>query len=218
MKIYILRHGETDSNVLGLLQGGSDMPLNENGIRLAELCGEGMRHIRFDRCITSPLQRAAHTARIVLDHSGNTNVTLGYDDRLKEISMGDWEGKHFRTDEDGVDVSAMKVFFDNALHFEGFPNGETVASLMSRTWEFLEELAAGNDESTVLISTHGTALRAMLNPLYEDPSDFWHGHVPYNCSVSLVETEDGKMVLKEDDHIYYDRNLIVDRYSGNSKR
>ena len=50
MKIYMLRHGETDSNVLGLLQGGSDMPLNENGIRLAELCGEGMRHIRFDRC------------------------------------------------------------------------------------------------------------------------------------------------------------------------
>jgi len=82
MKIYILRHGETDSNVLGLLQGGSDMPLNENGIRLAELCGEGMCHIRFDRCITSPLRRAAHTARIVLDHSGNTNVALEYDDRL----------------------------------------------------------------------------------------------------------------------------------------
>ena len=163
MKIYILRHGETDSNVQGLLQGGSDMPLNENGVRLAELCGEGMRHIRFDRCITSPLQRAAHTARIVLDHSGNAGVIPEYDERLKEISMGDWEGKHFRTDEDGVDPEAMKMFFANALHFEGFPGGETVDSLMARTREFLDELASADEDSTVLVSTHGTALRAMLN-------------------------------------------------------
>lgn len=213
MKIYIIRHGETDSNRLGLLQGGSDRPLNENGIRLARLCGQGMKGIRFDRCISSPLQRASETARIVLKESGNENAGFSRDDRLREISMGDWEGKHFRTAEDGVDPEAMKVFFGDAFQFPGFPNGETIVSLMERTQSFLKELAAADDGSTVLVSTHGTALRAMLNFLYDDPSDFWHGHVPYNCSVSLVTAEKGVMKLAEDDRIWYDQSLVVDRYA-----
>ena len=149
MKIYIIRHGETDSNRLGLLQGGSDRPLNENGIRLARLCGQGMKGIHFDRCISSPLRRASETARIVLQESGNENAGFSFDERLREISMGDWEGKHFRTDEDGVDPEAMKVFFDNAFLFPGFPNGETVVSLTERTQNFLKELAAEDDGSTV---------------------------------------------------------------------
>ena len=140
------------------------------------------------------------------------------DDRLKEINMGDWEGKHFRTTEDGIDVQAMKQFFSNAFAFSGFPNGESVSSLCERTQAFLTETAALDQNMTVLVSTHGTALRAMLNRLYEDPSDFWHGHVPYNCAVSLVETEDGTMVLKEDDRIFYDQSLIVDRYARNDSK
>ena len=213
MKIYVIRHGETDSNVLGLLQGQSDRPLNENGRKLAVLTGEGMRGIHFDCCYTSSLKRAKETAEIVLRESGNEETPLLMDDRLKEINMGDWEGKHFRTTEDGIDVQAMKQFFSNAFAFSGFPNGESVSSLCERTQAFLTETAAVDQDMTVLVSTHGTALRAMLNRLYEDPSDFWHGHVPYNCAVSLVETEDGSMVLKEDDRIFYDRSLIVDRYA-----
>lgn len=213
MKIYVIRHGETDSNRRGLLQGGADMPLNENGIRLAELTGEGMKGIRFDCCFSSPLQRASRTAEIVLAGSGNGDVPLFYDERLREISMGDWEGKHFRSDEDGVDLQQIGLFFGDAFQFAGFPNGETIPSLMARTQAFLKELAEKDDDSTVLVSTHGTALRAMLNFLYDDPSVFWHGHVPYNCAVSLIETEDGRPVLKEDDRIFYDRSLIVDRYA-----
>ena len=218
MKIYVIRHGETDSNVLGLLQGQSDRPLNENGRRLAVLSGRGMRGIRFDRCYTSPLKRAKETAEIVLRESGNERTPLLIDERLKEIHMGEWEGKHFRTEEDGIDVAAMKQFFRNAFEFSGFPGGESVSSLCERTQAFLAETAALDQNMTVLVSTHGTALRAMLNRLYEDPSDFWHGHVPYNCAVSLVETEDGTMVLKEDDRIFYDQSLIVDRYARNDSK
>ncbi|MBQ3488259.1 MAG: histidine phosphatase family protein, partial [Clostridia bacterium] len=59
----------------------------------------------------------------------------------------------------------------------------------------------------------GCALRAMLNYLYEDPSDFWHMHVPYNCAVSIVEGRNGRGRLIGDDVIYYDRSQIVDRYA-----
>ena len=69
--------------------------------------------------------------------------------------------------------------------------------------------------NTVLVSTHGFALRAMLNRLYADPSDFWQGHVPYNCSVSIVDVQpDGAMRLTAFDKVYYDPSLQVDRYAN----
>ena len=74
------------------------------------------------------------------------------------------------------------------------------------------ELAARDDGKTYLVSLHGFALRAMLNPLYEDPSDFWHGHPPFNCVVNIVEAEHGNMRLIADDRLYYDESLAVNKY------
>ena len=57
MRLYIIRHGETDWNTAGRLQGQTDTRLNENGIRLAGITAEGMKDIPFDLCITSPLKK-----------------------------------------------------------------------------------------------------------------------------------------------------------------
>ena len=56
----------------------------------------------------------------------------------------------------------------------------------------------------------------MLNPLYEHPEDFWHGRVPYNCTVSIVEAHNGNMKLIADDKLYYDPDLVIDRYELDS--
>ena len=66
MRLYIMRHGETEWNVRRLYQGHSDIPLNENGVALAEITGRGLRDIPFDLAFTSPLRRARQTAEIVL--------------------------------------------------------------------------------------------------------------------------------------------------------
>ena len=92
MKIYIIRHGETALNVQGVLQGQIDEPLNENGRKLAELTGRGMRGIRFDACISSPLSRAVETAQIVLRESGN-DLPINIDERLLEMDFGDMDAK-----------------------------------------------------------------------------------------------------------------------------
>lgn len=85
-----------------------------------------------------------------------------------------------------------------------------------RTQEFLHDLATGalGDYENVLVSTHGFALRAMLNPLYDDPTNFWQGHVPYNCSVSIIDANDGTCRLEAMDKVYYDQSLCVDRYAA----
>ena len=207
MLIYIIRHGETDLNVKGVLQGWVDEPLNESGMRLARITGEKMVGIRFDGCFSSPLKRAAETARIVLEASGN-DLPIQYDDRLREISFGVAEGRHRSTlGEQG------RRFFEEPFRYEPFPGGESIRQVCARTQGFLKELLLRDDGKTYLLSTHGCALRAMLNYLYEDPSDFWHVHVPYNCAVSIVEGRNGQGRLIGDDVIYYDRSQIVDRYA-----
>ena len=69
-----------------------------------------------------------------------------------------------------------------------------------------------DDGKTYLVSTHGCALRAMLNFMYEYPGDYWHGHVPYNCCVNVIEVKNGVATLIADDLIYYDQDMAIDRY------
>lgn len=211
MRIYVVRHGETRSNVEGRLQGQSNDELNENGVRLAAVTGQGMRGIHFDECITSPLIRAADTAKIILRESGNGDTPVLFDDRLKEISFGIYEGRKIGVDE--TQTEAMKSFLHDPMNFRGLEGGETILQVCSRTQEFLKELAARDDGKTYLIATHGCALRCMLNMLYDDPSDFWQGRVPYNCSVNRIEAEAGVMKLAEADRVYYDLAETVDRYA-----
>lgn len=206
MKIYIIRHGDTDLNARGIMQGWLDEPLNQSGRDLAVMTGQGIRGIRFDCCISSPLIRAKETVEIVLRESGN-NIPILTDDRIKEISFGTMEGRKLsEMGENGM------LFFADPFRFAGFPGGETIHDVCRRTQAFLNELIAKDDGKNYLIGTHGCALRAMLNSLYENPSDFWRGHAPYNCSFNILEVKDGVPQIIAIDQVYYDQSLIVDHY------
>ncbi len=204
MLIYIVRHGETNLNKNGMIQGWIDEPLNESGRFLAGLTGKGMKDIHFDACISSPLVRASETAKIILKESGNV-IDMTFDDRIKEISFGNLEGSLLSKEQ-------MHQFFSNPFGQDAFPNGESVRKVCARTQDFLDELIARNDDKTYLVSTHGCALRAMLNKLYDNPKDFWQKHVPYNCVVNIVKAKDGKAEIIGNDVIYYDKKYCVDRY------
>lgn len=216
MKIYVIRHGETDANRNGILQGSSDWPLNEDGIKLAKITGEKMKGIKFDACFSSPLDRAIKTAELVLKYSEN-NVDIQLDDRLKEINMGVLEGKKFKRDKLEVPPIKMLLFHKNAFLAGRFKNGETIRQVCKRTQSFLNQLSKMNYEN-VLVSTHGCALRGMLNKLYKNKFSYWQGHVPYNCSVSIIEANNGKMKIIESDKVYYDSKYIVDRFNIKRKK
>ena len=206
MKIYIIRHGETDLNAKAVMQGRLDAPLNESGRELAAVTGIAMKGVRFDHCISSPLKRAVETAEILLRESGN-EIPVSLDERLLEIDFGETEGKKLS------DMGeAGYLFFRDPLNFAGFPGGETVPQVIERTRAFLNELIAKDDGGTYLISTHGCASRAMINCLFDDPEDFWRGHAPYNCAVTEIGAEKGIARLIELDRVYYDKSLIVDRF------
>lgn len=206
MKIYIVRHGETALNSKGVLQGRLDEPLNQNGLDLAVLTGRALKDIHFDHCISSPLNRALETAKIILKESGN-DIPIDLDDRALEINFGDLEGK--KLTEMGEEGNR---FIMDPFHFAGFPNGESLIDVCNRTQELLKELISKDDGKTYLVSTHGCAMRGMVNFLFEDASDYWRGNVPYNCSFTIIEAEGNTAQIIEVDKVYYDPDLIVDHF------
>ncbi len=218
MKIYVIRHGETRLKDIGQLQGWVDEPLNENGISLARITGEALKEVPFDIVFTSPLKRARETAELVTapsqEYQGR-EIPIVNEDRLKELNWGSWESLGCTEENFAIpDRERYNKFFTDGLHFEGSPDGESIADVCLRTKSFFEELIHDPryQDKTVLISTHGCAMRAMLNSYYEDSSDFWQGTVPYNCAVTILTAEDGEVHFEEKDKIYYDPSLCVIRY------
>ena len=180
MKVYFLRHGETQYNLEMRMQGWIDIPLNEKGISQAEEAKERIRElgIRFDTVYSSPLARAKKTASVV---SGLEESDLIIDDRLIEMGFGDYEGLRFERIPDDV--------FDLIRHAEGDEvpgNAESTSQVLRRTKSFLTDLEE-RDGETVLCVAHGVTIRSIYGHLNGDGTS-----IPWEVSVgncALFETD-----------------------------
>lgn len=204
MKMYIIRHGQTPWNARKCLQGRSDVDLNENGIYLAELTGKALRDVTFDMAFTSPLIRAKHTAQCIL---AGREVPIIEDERLIEISFGIYEGCCYAEENRQVPQQWIENFFHAPQDYVAAPGGESLDDVEKRTRDFMEDICSQKElqDKTILVSTHGCALRGLLNSIREsNREDYWHGGVSKNCAVSIVTCNRGeKPVLVEENHIYY---------------
>lgn len=204
MKMYIIRHGQTPWNARKCLQGRSDVDLNENGIYLAELTGKALRDVTIDMAFTSPLIRAKHTAQCIL---AGREVPIIEDERLIEISFGIYEGCCYAEENRQVPQQWIENFFHAPQDYVAAPGGESLDDVEKRTQNFMEDICSRKElqDKTILVSTHGCALRGLLNSIREsNREDYWHGGVSKNCAVSIVTCNRGeKPVLVEENHIYY---------------
>jgi len=200
MKLYIIRHGETQWNRERRLQGQTDIPLAGEGIRLAKITGERLREVPFDMAFTSPLKRAVQTAECVL---ADRQIPICPDKRIQEISFGVWEGE-CTLDSKVLPADFSAIFFENTEKYVRPPKGENFHDVCVRTKNFLQELInqPKYQDSNILLSTHGAAGRCLLSHFYED-NDIWRGGVPANCAVSIVEVKDGNSMVLEKDKVYY---------------
>lgn len=204
MKMYIIRHGQTPWNARKCLQGRSDVDLNENGIYLAELTGKALRDVTIDMAFTSPLIRAKHTAQCIL---AGREVPIIEDERLIEISFGIYEGCCYAEENRQVPQQWIENFFHAPQDYVAAPGGESLDDVEKRTRNFMEDICSRKElqDKTILVSTHGCALRGLLNSIREsNREDYWHGGVSKNCAVSIVTCNRGeKPVLVEENYIYY---------------
>lgn len=201
MLLYVLRHGVTQWNKLKKVQGAMDIPLAPEGIELAKKTGEALKDVHFDICFTSPLTRAKQTARYVLR---DRDIPFIEDKRIQEIDFGVLEGTQFKDEQGKIISREMEIFFTDPLKFKRPENGEDISDILKRTGDFWREKTTDPalSDKTVLISSHGCAVRALLQNIYQDHEHFWHGCVPPNCSINLIEVKDGKARFLEEDKVY----------------
>lgn len=203
MKLYFIRHGETDWNKVKRLQGRSDIPLNAFGVHLAEETREGLKDVPFDIAYTSPLSRAKETAEIVL---GDRKIPLIEDDRIEEMGFGSYEGLCCKADHMEIPDPDFMNFFQAPEKYHAPQDGETFVHLLERTKNFLSELKENAElqNKTVLISTHGAALCALLANIKKNPIEkFWGGGVQKNCAVTIVNEENGIFQIEAEGLTYY---------------
>lgn len=204
MRLYVIRHGETDWNACFRLQGQTDIELNEKGRQAARATADGMKDIEIDLAITSPLKRARETAELVL---GGRRVPVREDRRIQEIGFGSYEGIRTRNEKREIIEPLVYTFFKEPQSYEPPEGGERIQELIARTGAFLEELKGDESlrDKTVLVSTHGAASRALLLNIRKCPlEEFWQADVPKNCAVSIVDLADGEWRLTEQDVIFYE--------------
>lgn len=202
MKLYLVRHGETDWNKLRKLQGQVDTSLNEFGRDLARETRGGLDHIPFAACYTSPLKRARETAEILLQ---GKDVPIMEDERLMEMAFGIYEGKC--CSKEGWELpDSFQKFFDDPVHYQAPHGGESFAEVKERLSAFLSELYKKEEyrDSNILITTHGAALAGLLNIIRKDPLEkYWGIGVQKNCAVSEVEVVDQVPKILAENIVYY---------------
>ena len=152
MKLYIVRHGETEWNKARRIQGQVDIPLNEFGRRLARKTAKGLSDITFDLCYSSPLSRARETAALLLE---GRDTPVIEDARISEMAFGEYEGRC--CSRSGWNLpEEFRRFFDGPDKYQAPAGGENFAQVKERTGEFLKELYGRTEyqDSNILIATH----------------------------------------------------------------
>ncbi len=177
--LYIMRHGKTDWNVLRRLQGRTDIPLNQEGRKMAEEAAERYRHIHFDICYCSPLERARETAQIVLK---GRDIPILCDDRLQEMSFGICEGM---VDSKDMPNHPIETLFRDPEAYIPAEGGETFEELFARTGAFLTEVVepALKEQKDILIVGHGAMNSSIICQVKKIPlAHFWDAGIE-NCKL-----------------------------------
>lgn len=212
MKIYFMRHGETAWNEQGLLQGSTDIPLNEYGKQLAELTREGLKaeNVLFDRVFSSPYQRAAETARII---TAGTDMEFTVDERLREMCFGKYEGMKISDIMEKPENEVFARFFKAPEKYCSTGASESFEEASDRAREFLEEciLPLEKECDRVLVVCHGAIVRVFLCLIGKiSLEDYWKISQP-NCCVSTAELKDGELTLTESGKLYYEQKKKAGR-------
>lgn len=146
MVIYLIRHGETDWNLQGKLQGREDIPLNKTGICQAKVCGNILQNTKIHCIQTSPLQRAMETAEIIALHQ-SCHVIVNPD--LIERDYGNLSGLSPQERQD----------LERSGKAEGMEPWEVLAK---RAFLAVNKLADACPESTIAVVSHGAWINALL--------------------------------------------------------
>ncbi|MGI4834427.1 MAG: histidine phosphatase family protein [Janthinobacterium lividum] len=178
-QLYFLRHGQTDFNVQGIVQGsGINSDLNAHGRRQAALFWERYKDVPFDRIYTSKLKRTQQSVQQFIDLGLPHESTAA----LNEISWGTREGSRITPQEDAEYARVLAQWLAGNEHAH-LPGGESPAQVAARQRPFIEQLQSRPADEIVLVCLHGRALRVLLCQLLGYPLRCMDGFEHHNLGL-----------------------------------
>ena len=171
-RLILLRHGQTDYNVTGRMQGHLDSVLTSVGHEQAAAAAPVLAALEPDRVVSSDLQRAVDTAEVVGAACG---LAVKFDARLRETHLGEWQG-HTVAEIDGDYPGAIAAWRSDPTWAP--PGGESRVAVVARSRPVVDELDAefaDSDEasSTVLLVAHGGLIAGLVTGLMDLPTEVW---------------------------------------------
>ncbi|PPA70737.1 histidine phosphatase family protein [Jeotgalibacillus proteolyticus] len=154
-RITFVRHGETEWNALGKIQGQTDIPLNNQGVKQAQDCANVLKKDDWHQLISSPLKRAKHTAQII-------NREL----KLELLEMSQFMEKHFG-DAEGLNKEARFTKYPD----KNYPNQESTESLQKRIKDGIDTIHQQFTGKEVLVVAHGGVINAILSMLSNEEKE-----------------------------------------------
>jgi probable phosphoglycerate mutase len=158
VRLFLVRHGETDHNRRGLALGREDVPLNERGVWQARRTGEALAGEPLTAVYSSPLRRARATAEQVASPHG---LAVQVEERLIEMEIGEVEGFTFaevRERHPGL----LEAWMSEDGPGQPMPGGERLLDVDERAWSVVGDLAARHGDETVAVVAHNFVILCVL--------------------------------------------------------
>ena len=152
-ELWLVRHGQTDWNLEGRMQGQSDIPLNEVGLTQASEAAQRLADAAFAAVYSSDLLRARVTAETI---AAPHELPVRVDARLREICQGEWEGQHYLP----LVEAYQRLECPEDTHRAA--GGETVREVAERVRAALVAIAAAHPGQRVLVVSHGLAIATQI--------------------------------------------------------
>ncbi len=188
--IYLVRHGQTAWNKEEIFRGRTDVPLDETGLKQAELAGEYFKDMKIEGIYASPLSRAFQTAeKIARFHPLKVQPLDG----LIDMSFGNWEG-HGHLEIQKIDPETYRQWREEP-HLARLPGGESLDDVRCRAMASLEEVISKHPGETLVLVSHRVVNKVLLcGILGIDNSHFWQ-IAQDTTAINRIEYKRGKYVL-----------------------
>ena len=188
MRIYVIRHGQSEANLNRIHGGWAQVPLTEKGLAQAAAAGQRLQGMHFDKVIVSDLLRAQQTA---------ANALPGYDyctdRRIREIHIGRLEGRSVAACE--AELGETYIAHRKVWDFTPY-GGENLSIMQLRVSEFMDALTKEPQNAQIAVVCHEGTMLCMLRHVMQCELPYLSAFAD-NCSICVFTYDQGHWVLNK---------------------
>jgi len=188
--IYLVRHGQTAWNREEIFRGRTDVPLDETGLRQAELAGQYFKGMEIHGIYSSPLSRAWQTAQKVAQFH---RLKVESSEGIIDMSFGNWEG-HAHQEIRKIDNETYHQWVESP-HLVRLPGGESLDDVRTRALGTMEEVIRKHQGETLILVSHRVVCKVLICAILGlDNSHFWQ-IAQDTTAINLIQYKNGRYIL-----------------------